>query len=247
MLIVVVQFMQFLHSTVVFILTTSYHIGRAIFLLLIQACHIIKDIFSALAIIGEELYSFICELTTNISMVINYVRNSANNNINSALEAGGLFLYNIAKFFSNTRLHSKLLATQLGCFVGDFLSLIKNALLLIADCAGWLITLLPRWLLYAIIAAGDHMVQTLTILRHTLVNIVQAILDDFFRLTIGSVLLFLVWHNRRRIILANIRLYLKVKRVSLKEFNEKIIYIRYSWHTLLKVGKKSVYRPYSFR
>lgn len=214
MLTIVVQFMHFLHSAAVFLLNASFHIGRAIFLLLIQACHIIKDIFSALAIIGEELYSFVSELNNSISAVSNYIGNSANANINCALEAVSLFLRHIAKFFTNTRLHSKLLATQLMCFIGDFLNLIKNALLLIADCAWWLIILLPRCLLYVFIAIGDHIVQTLTALRYAILNIIQAIIDDFFRLVIGFVLTFILWRNRRRVISVHIGWYGKLKRVS---------------------------------
>ncbi|KAI8125948.1 hypothetical protein FF38_08884 [Lucilia cuprina] len=208
----VLKCMHILHSIAVFILTASYHIGRTIFLLLIQACNIIRDLFTALAIIGEELYRFICELNTSIAAVTNYIRTSANGGINGVLEAAGVFIKHIAKFFINTRLHSKLLATQIGGFVADFLNLLRNALLLIADCAWWLITLLPRWLLYALIAVGDFIVDSVTNIRTNLVYIVKVIVEDIFRLTIGLVLLFLLWHHRRSVGYAILRCCLKIKR-----------------------------------
>lgn len=210
----VLKCMHFLHSTAVFILTASYHIGRVIFLFLIQICNIIRDIFTALAIIGEELYRFLCELNSSISAVSNYVRTSANGGINCVVEAVGVFFKHIVKFFINTRLHSKLLATQIGGFIGDLLSLLRNALLLIADCAWWLITLLPRWLLYAIIAVGDFIIDIITCVRLGLVYTIQVIVEDVFRLTIGMVLLIVLLHNRRRLLNFGIRFLLKVKRVS---------------------------------
>ncbi|XP_065357080.1 E3 ubiquitin-protein ligase RNF26 [Calliphora vicina] len=208
----VLKCMHFLHAVAVFILTASYHMGRGIFLLIIQVCNIIRDILTALAIIGEELYRFVCELNTSIAAVSNYIRSSANGGINCVLEAVGVFIKHISKFFINTRLHTKLLATQIGSFIADFLNLLRNALLLIADCAWWLITLLPRWLLYALIAVGDFIVESITAVRKALVYTVQVIVEDVFRLTIGIVLLFILWHNRRRVGLAILRLLLKVKR-----------------------------------
>lgn len=215
----VLKCMHFLHGVAVFILTASYHMGRGIFLLIIQVCNIIRDIFTALAIIGEELYRFVCELNTSIAAVSNYIRSSANGGINCVLEAVGVFIKHIGKFFINTQLHTKLLATQIGSFIADFFNLLRNALLLIADCAWWLITLLPRWLLYALIAAGDFIVESITAVRKALVYTVQVIVEDVFRLTIGIVLLFLMWHNRRRVGLSILRFLLKVKRVSIWKSN----------------------------
>lgn len=207
--------MNFLHAIVVFILTASYHIGKAIFLVLIQVCYIVRDIFSALGIIGEELYRFLCELNNSVAAVSIYVRTSANGGINCSLEAVGVFIRHISKFFNKTRLHSKLLATHIGGLIGDFFNLLRNALLLIADCAWWLITLLPRWLLIAIISVGDFIVESITSMRKVLVYTVQVIVEDIFRLTIGIVLVFLLWHNRRKLGLTIIRWCLKIKRVSL--------------------------------
>ncbi|KAM7350953.1 uncharacterized protein ACRADG_003938 isoform 1-T2 [Cochliomyia hominivorax] len=207
----VLKCMHVLHTTATFILTASYHIGQAIFLLLIHVCNIIKDIFTAFAIIGEELFCFLCELNSSITAVTSFMRSSANGGINCLLEAVGVFLKHMANFFINTRLHSKLLATQVGGFIADFLNLIRNALLLIADCSWWLITLLPRWLLYAIIVVGDFIVETITSLRQGLVYVVQVIVQDIFRLTIGMVLLIVLWHNRRRLALTILRCMLKIK------------------------------------
>ncbi|XP_073822187.1 uncharacterized protein [Musca autumnalis] len=201
----VIQFMHLLHKISVFILSTGYHTGRTIFLILLKICHFIRDLFAALIVIGEELYNFLCELNASVSAVSHYVRTSANGGVSSVIDAGLIFCRHLSKFFSNTRIHSKLLATKLGSFVCDFFELLRNALLLIADCVWWLITLVPRILLYLLIAVGDAIVAIITTIRKAIVYSVTVVIEDIFRITIAVTVLIVVWHNKRRLALFVIR------------------------------------------
>lgn len=224
----VIQFMHFIQKVSVFILGIGYHIGRTIFLILLKICHFLKDTFAALIIIGEELYNFLCELNASASAVSHYVRTSANGGVSSFIDAVVIFCRHLSKFFSNTRIHSKLLATKLGSFVCDFFQLLRNALLLIADCAWWLVTLVPRILLWIIIAVGDALVTITTTVSKAIVYSVAVVIEDIFRVTIAVVLLIVLWHNRRRLVLFIIRSIRHIKRVSKTLANYQFPYIHIS-------------------
>lgn len=195
----VLEFMHFLQKSSTFILTTSYHIGRAIFLVILKIFNIICDTLTALVIIGEELYHFVYELNTSVGAVSHYVRTSTNGGVNLLIDAVVVFCRHIRKFFTNTKLHSKLLATNLGHFVCYLFDLVRNALLLIADCAWWLLTLIPRGLISIVIVVGDLTVNFITTARKAVVYTVTVVIEDIFRLTIAVVLLVVLWHNRRRV------------------------------------------------
>ncbi|XP_075150150.1 uncharacterized protein LOC142224260 [Haematobia irritans] len=208
----ILGFMYFIHKTFSVILAVGIYVGRTIFLILAKLVEVVGALFAALAIIGEELYYFLCELNASVSAVSQYVRTSANGGINGVIEAVVIFCHHIRRFFLNTQLFSKLLATKLGTFVCDFFELFHNALLLIGDCAWWLITLLPRYLGHIVIVVGDAIVCGITETRKILIYTLAVIVEDIFRLTIGIVLLFLLWHNRRRLGLYVLRCILKLKR-----------------------------------
>lgn len=209
----VLEIIHFIHRSSVFVLTTGYYVGRAIILVFLKICSVVRDIFAALTVIGEELYQFLCELNSSISDVSQYIRTSTNGGVNCLIEAVVIFYRHIRKFFANTRIHSKLLATKLGCFICDFFELIRNALLLIADCCWWLITLVPRFVVYFLIFIGDLIVNAITVVRKSIVYCVTAVVEDIFRLTIAVVLLILLWHNRKRLGLFVLRSFLYLKRV----------------------------------
>lgn len=227
----VLKCMHCLLTVCTFILNASFFIGRTIILILLQTCTIIRDILTTLYIIGEELHRFVCELNESIGAVTTYLSSSANGSINCVLDAVGIFIKHIANFFVKTRLHSKLLATHIGGFLKDSLHLFRNALLLLADCAWWLITLLPKWVICAIILVGDYLVETITHFRGALVYTAHVIVDDVFRLTIGIVILFLLWHNHRRLSRTTFRWIIKVRQLRRNIYHSKLTF--YSIFSLL--------------
>uniref|UniRef100_A0A1I8Q0P1 RING-type domain-containing protein n=1 Tax=Stomoxys calcitrans TaxID=35570 RepID=A0A1I8Q0P1_STOCA len=220
----VLVFMHSFHKVFIFILNVAIYAGRTLFLILIKSGEFIREVFAALAIIAEELYYFLCDLYESASAVSLYVRTSANGGVNGIIEAIVVFCRHMRKFFLNTQIISKLVATKLGCFVCHFLDLVRNALLLITDCAWWLITLIPRYLLYSAIAVGDAIVGGITLMRKAVVYSITIVVEDIFRLTIGIVLLILLWHNRRRLARVAIRFVSNLKRIIVLCFHRLCLF-----------------------
>uniref|UniRef100_A0A1A9V6Y4 RING-type domain-containing protein n=1 Tax=Glossina austeni TaxID=7395 RepID=A0A1A9V6Y4_GLOAU len=148
-------FMHSLRLIFYFILNVSYHGGLLIFLIIKFICELFKEIFTALNIFGEEFYRFVCEIDCSVRAVANYVQSSSSSRVECFIENLILFLNHISKLFTKTKLHTKLLATNVGIFACDLWTLLCNTILLIAEKIWWTLTLIPGFLFNTIADALD--------------------------------------------------------------------------------------------
>ncbi|KAI9586594.1 hypothetical protein GQX74_002441 [Glossina fuscipes] len=172
-------FMHSMRLIFVFILNATYHGGRS-------------EIFTALNIFGEEFYGFVCEIDCSVRTVANYVQSSSTSGVECFIESLILFLNHISKFFTKTKLHTKVLATNVCLFACDLWTLLYNAILLIAERIWWTLTLIPRLLLGTIADAVDLAVHFIaSVLRESISHVEKFVTHMFF---VSSILM--IWHRQ---------------------------------------------------
>ncbi|XP_037882679.1 uncharacterized protein LOC119633282 isoform X2 [Glossina fuscipes] len=193
-------FMHSMRLIFVFILNATYHGGRSVFLIIKFIFDLFKEIFTALNIFGEEFYGFVCEIDCSVRTVANYVQSSSTSGVECFIESLILFLNHISKFFTKTKLHTKVLATNVCLFACDLWTLLYNAILLIAERIWWTLTLIPRLLLGTIADAVDLAVHFIaSVLRESISHVEKFVTHMFFVSSILMVILVLqfVWFHRR--------------------------------------------------
>lgn len=197
---VVQGLMHTLSNIVYYILAVSYHIGRGIIYAISVVLGFLREICAAIVIIGEEFYRFLAELDGNISVIVRYCRTTTNSGVGAALDVIALFFKQLTNFFTNTKLHTKLLATGCGRFITNSISLVQRALLLIADSAWWLLTIIPKTVAHLLIEIGDGLVFSINAISRLFIVLVRKLIDDVFRYTIAVVIISALLINRRRLL-----------------------------------------------
>lgn len=228
-------FMHSLRLIFIFILNITYHGGRSIFSIIKFICELFKEIFTALNIFGEELYSFVCEIDCSVRAVASYVQSSSSSTVECFIEDLILFLNHISKLFTKTKLHAKLLATNVGIFACDLWTLLCNTILLIAERIWWTLTVIPGLLLHTIADAVDLAVHFIASVRREGISKAEKILNKMlFASSILMVIVVLqfVWFHRSicfSVLVFWLRKFAKVSFKEIRKENNKKYIIIVSW------------------
>lgn len=195
----ILEFVNFLKTTLHYVLVVSFLIGKGIFAFIEQIFNFIVFIFQGIVVVLEELWLFIRELHFIINDTFTYIETSTNRGVTVVIEGLTVFGSELGRFLTNSKLHSKLLASAFGQWMTNFVGIICGGLLLIGDSVCFVVTIIPKSLFNIVIWIGDLVAFGIGGTWKLLLRLAQNVIDEIFRYTIALAVIFLAVKNRRRI------------------------------------------------